>query len=154
MHRPPMWGTMASSPPTAPPISHAALHMELHSSRRSVTSVRRSFCNRQYIDRGKREVMYLLYVRCFLSQMPSTCTGRTMPRQMRNELYLQMVQTHTWERGAKARNNKRSHPAERARRPELWHMTRTSYLSTHGMSCCWCSATSMAHCSPVIGFNM
>ena len=77
-----------------------------------------------------------------------------MARQIRNELYLQMVQTHAWEHGAKIRNNKRSHPAQRARRSEPQHMTRTTYLSTHGMSCWWCSATRMAHCSPVIGFSM
>ena len=98
--------------------------------------------------------MYLFYARCFLSRMPSACTGRTMPRQMRNELYLQMVKTYAWEHGAKMRNNKRSHPAERARRSERQHMTRTTYLSTHGMSSCLCSATRMAHCSPVIGFSM
>ena len=98
--------------------------------------------------------MYLLYARCFLSQMPSTCTGRTMPRQVRNELYLQMVKTHAWEHGAKVRTNKRSYPTERARRSGQQHITRTTYLSTHAMSCCWCSATKMAHCSPVIGFSM
>ena len=62
--------------------------------------------------------MYLLYATCFLSQMPSTCTGRTIPRQIRNELYLQMVKTHAQEHGAKVRNNKRGHRAERARRSE------------------------------------
>ena len=45
--------------------------------------------------------MYLLYARCLLSQMPSTCTGRTMPRQIRPELYLQIVKTHAWEHGAR-----------------------------------------------------
>ena len=85
-----VWGQWLQ-PRTLPrhPISRAALQEQLHSSSKSVTFVRSDFCDRYDLERGKRDAMHLLYARCLLSQMPSTCSGDTLPKQIKNELYLQ-----------------------------------------------------------------
>ena len=79
-HRPPVWGTTASSPHTTPPIPHAVLDVALHSSITSVTSVRSNRCRRKYIFQASRDTIYLLYARSLLSHIPSTCMGRTIPK--------------------------------------------------------------------------